>query len=261
MYKYVLLWTTLATNALQETFINRGTNALFLSGKIIRFSFSLFFLWLLRNTITAFSSYTVDQVILFYLTYQFIDTAAQIFYRGVYLFGNQIKSGDFDFALAKPISPLFQSLVGKPDINDAVFLIGTTVFSLFIASQLEVTVTTSSALLFSLLLINSFLIATGFHILVLCAGIFLTEVDGIIWLYRDITRLGQFPVTAYLEPLRSLLLFVIPVGVLFTVPVEVLLGLLNPMGALLACMFGVGFLALTLKVWSSSLKQYQSASS
>ncbi len=261
MHKYFIIWATLASSALQETFINRGTNALFLSGKVIRFAFSLLFLLLLKNNLSSFSTYTVDQVIVFYLTYQFIDTLAQVFYRGVYLFGNQIKSGDFDFSLSKPISPLFQALVGKPDINDTLFLIGTTVFSVLMASQLAITITPITFILFCILLCNSFIVATALHILVLVAGIHLTEVDGIIWLYRDVTRLGQFPVTAYIEPLRSLLLFVIPVGILFTVPVDVLLGFVSPVGALLTCLFGIGLLLCSVKIWHWSLKHYQSASS
>ena len=195
------------------------------------------------------------------MVYQFIDTVPQILYRGVYLFSNLVRTGEFDFMLLRPINPLFGALTGKPDINDALFLIPSTALSLWIISQLSLTITTASVALFSILMLNSIILATALHILVLVVGILTTEVDGVIWMYRDVSRMAQFPVSIYFEPLRSLLYFIVPVGIMVTIPAEVLLGKHSLYVVLFSCLFSGGFMFLSLKLWNWSLTKYQSASS
>ncbi len=260
-HTYWKVWKTIATNALQETFINRGSNILFLISKSIRLLFMLLFLWILRSTVKTIGDYTSDQMVVFFLVYQFVDTFAQILYRGVYLFSHLVRTGDFDSMLIKPISPLFRALTGKPDINDAVFLIPSTALSIWILTQLSLTITLQSSLLFLVLLSNSLLLATALHILVLVVGILTTEVDGVIWLYRDLSRMAQFPVSVYIQPLRSILYFVVPVGIMMTIPAETLLGVSSPAVIMFSCLFGIVFFLGSLKLWHWSLKKYQSASS
>lgn len=258
---YLRVWWITAGNALQSAFINRGSNVLFFLGKLLRFSMSLVFLWLLKERNLGIAGYTADQTIVFFLTYQMVDITAQVFYRGVYEFGSLIRSGEFDGLMVRPISVLFRSLTGKPDLNDALFLLPTTVVSLLIVSSLQLSITFSSIVWYFVLLLNSLLIATSLHILVLTFGVVTAEVENLIWTYRDLTRLGQFPITMYLEPLRTILFFVVPVGFMFTVPAQVLINSVPSHSILLSSFIGVGFFILSLRIWRWGLKQYSSASS
>lgn len=258
---YMKVWKITALNALQEAFINRWSNLIFIFGKFIRLFMSLLFFYLIRGQIKQFADYSLDQMLVFFLTYQFIDTLAQVFFRGVYMFSQQVRTGEFDFLLLKPISPLFRALTGKPDINDFFFLFPSTGVSLYLISQLDVTITLASGLWFLVLLINSFLIITAFHIFVLVIGVLTTEVDGVIWMYRDLTQLGQFPVNIYLQPLREILFFLIPVGMMITIPSQVLLGLAPSYSLILTFGIGVSFFVVSYQIWIWSLKRYSSASS
>lgn len=256
---YWLIWYTTAANALQQAFVSPWTNALFFLGKAIRFSMMLAFLFVLRRANAGMAGYTADQVVVFFLTYQLVDISTQILYRGVYMFSPLIRDGRFDGFLSKPMSPLFRALTGHPDINDTLFLLPVLVSTAWIFSTLELALTGVGIAWYLLLLANGFLIATGLHILILAAGILLTDVDGVIWLYRDLMRFGQFPAVVYAEPLRSVLYFVVPVGLMVTIPAEVLLGELTMpkiVGTLLA---GVGFLGVSLIAWKYALRQYSSA--
>jgi ABC-2 type transport system permease protein len=258
---YYKVWKMFALNAWQETFINRGSNLLFMLGKIIRLGVSLLFLFLIRENIDNFAGYTTDQLVVFFLTYQFIDLLSQVFYRGVYIFSNLVRSGEFDFLLSKPINPLFRSLTGKPDINDAFFLLPNLVVSLYIFSILDVTFTLQSLFWYLILLINSMLIVTAIHVLVLVVGILTTEVDGVIWIYRDLNSMGRFPVTIYMEPLRFILFFLVPIGAMITIPTEILLGLEPTYSALIASAVGITIFTLSLQIWKWALRQYSSTGS
>lgn len=256
---YWIVWSKIAQYGIAFTFINRGTITLLLAGKAVRFGMLLFFLLLIEKNIPNFAGYTTDQVLIFFLTYQFLDTVTQIFYRGVYRFSWQVRSGELDFYLSKPISPLFRILTGEPDILDMIFLVPTTILSIWIAMHLHLTFTLGAFLLYAVLVVNGFLIATGIHILVICLGILTTEVDNAIMLYRDINTLARFPVNIYKEPFRTLLFFIVPVGFMNTIPAQVLLHLQPSYAVPIAFAAGIGFFALSLGIWKISLKKYTSA--
>lgn len=256
---YWFIWYTIATHTLQETFLNRWTNALFLSGKAIRFGMFLFFLLLIRQSITLFAGYTPDQVVIIFLVYQFVDTLTQVFFRGVYTFSGQVRNGELDFYLSKPINPLFRILTGQPDLIDAFFLIPTTLISFWIIASSNVHITGNSIMLTIFLLVNSFLIATGFHILVICLGILTTEVDNTIMLYRDLSMLNRFPINIYREPLRSALFFILPIGLMITIPAQVLMNITPSLSTAITVTIGVVFFLLSLQAWKWSIKRYTSA--
>lgn len=222
---------------------------------------SLLVLLLIRSTIDEFAGYSTDEMIIFFLTYQFVEVLAQMFFRGVYMFSNKVRTGEFDFTLTKPINTLFQILTGHPDVIDVIFIIPTTIISIWIALQLDITVTAASFFWYLILLFMAFLIAAALHIIIISVGILTTEIDGAIWLYRDLIDMGRFPVTIYLEPLRFALFFLVPIGMMITIPSQILLNQPPTYSGLLAGIFGIGFLFISIKFWGWSLKQYSSASS
>jgi len=258
---YYKVWKILALNALQEAFVNRATNVLFMVGKAMRLVMTVAFLLLIRGNVQTFAGYSTDQLVIFFLMYQILDVSSQVLFRGVYLFSNLIKSGEFDFYLSKPINPLFRALTGLPDINDALFLVPNMVLAGYLLSTLSVHITITSAVLFFILCMNSFLMITALHIFILAVGILITEVDGMVWLYRDLTRLGQFPITMYAEPLRLALFFVVPIGFMLTIPAQVLSNLVPTYSVAFTLTVGILFFLLSLRTWSFAVKRYSSASS
>jgi ABC-2 type transport system permease protein len=258
---YCRVWYLTSSNALQQAFVNRYTNSLFFTGKVIRFAMTLLVLYLIKKNIDSFAGYSSDELIIFFLSYQFIDSLAQVFYRGTYLISNAIRSGNFDFLLVKPISPLFQALTGQPDFNDAIFIVPATLISIWIALQLDLNITLASFIWYLVLLANAFLIATALHILVIAVGIITTEIDHAVWIYRDFLQLGRYPVTIYLAPLKFALFFIIPIGMMITIPSEVLLNSPPTYSKLFAIFYGAFFFIASLKIWKVCLKHYSSASS
>jgi len=258
---YFKIWQHFGKNEWQVTFVNRASNLLFMIGKIIRLSMSLLFLMLIRENVEVFAGYTSDEMVVFFLTYQIIDILSQTLYRGVYIFSNLVRSGEFDFLLTKPINPLFRALTGKPDINDFLFLFPNILISFYLLSSLELNITLISSLWYFALVLNALLIATALHIFVLVVGVLSTEVDGVIWIYRDLNYMGRFPVSIYMEPLRFALFFLVPIGMMTTIPTEVLLGIAPTYSISIAFLVGIGSLILSLKTWNWALKKYSSTGS
>lgn len=260
MRRYFKIWLILTGIASQIAFQSRFGAGVFIMGKILRFLFFLLFLFLLSSKTNAIAGYSLWQIILFFLTFNLIDTLAQFFLREVYRFRSYVVSGNFDYILTKPISPLFRSLFGGSDILD-LSIIG--LFIAFVAFSIEKigSVSLFGIALYTILILNAFFIALAFHIFVLSMGVLTTEVDNTIMLYRDITQMGRVPVDIYKEPLQGILTFAIPVGIMMTFPAKALMGLLSPSSVVASFFIGTLFVILSLWLWRFSLKYYSSASS
>jgi ABC-type uncharacterized transport system permease subunit len=70
--------------------------------------------------------------------------------------------------------------------------------------------------------------------------------------------MAMFPVDIYREPLRGILTFVIPVGMMMTFPVKGLLGMINWKLLTASLLLGSLSLLFALWAWSKALKKYQS---
>lgn len=260
LIRYIKIWWILAVAGIQVVFQSRFGAVLFLIGKVLRFAFMLFFLIILVTKTKALVGYTFWQVILFYATFNLLDTVPQFLFRNVYKFRVQVVNGSFDNLLTKPFPALFFPLFGGSDILDVSILILS--LSLLGISIFHIdNITLFHVIAYLILLANGFLLALAFHIFVLAIGVLTTAVDNTIMLYRDLTQMGRWPIEIYQEPFRSILTFVIPIGIMMTFPVKGLLGMLSL--PLLVGSLGVGILAvlLSLLFWRYSLRKYTSASS
>lgn len=260
MKKYVKLWWLLTLNATQTTLASRFGATIFLFGKFLRFGFFFFFLFVLLGRAQTLAGYNATQVFFFYLTFNLIDDIPQLFFREVYRFRQQVLSGNFDYYLVRPISVLFRSLFGGSDILDIPLTLIIVVLLFMVGAHLPgITLLTFIAYIF--LVVNAVLIAAAFHIGVLCLGVLTTEVDNSIMLYRDFTQMGRFPIDIYKEPLRGVLTFVIPVGIMMTIPAKVLMGIFTPQILVVSFAIGITSFMLSILLWRYALRAYASASS
>lgn len=255
--RYLIYWLKTSELTFESLIADKLSSILFITGKLLRFSFMLGFLFAIKEKIKLVSGYNVDQLVVFFLIYNLFDLAGQLFYRGVYWFRNEIISGDLDFKLVKPISPLFQILTSHTDFLDIPQLFIVTIILIIRLPH----VTWQNVLVFSLLSLTSLIILTAVHIFVAAIGVITTEVDHTIWIFRSLSGMAQAPVDIYSEAVRTFLTFVIPIGLIFTFPAKALYGLLNPALIFWTISFALVFYYLSIKFWYYSLKQYASASS
>ena len=121
--KYLKVWWLYTIISFQTQLNVRWGLLLFLIAKILRFAMYILFIVILLTETRLLAGYSLDQMILFFLSFNLVDMLAQLFLREVYRFRAQIVSGNFDFYLIKPVNPLFRSLFGGPDLLDFLTLI------------------------------------------------------------------------------------------------------------------------------------------
>jgi ABC-2 type transport system permease protein len=256
---YFKIWLLMSKNSFLVVLAQKKVLFIFLLGKILRFIFFMTFLYFLVSGANSLMGYSVNQTIFFFLTFMVIDTTAQFFYREVYRFRSLVVSGDFDLVLTKPFSSLFRVLMGGADVIDLITIPPLYAVTFYYGSLL--TPSAPQVYLYITLLISGFLISTSFHILVLAIGIITLEVDHTMMIYRDISSMARFPVDIYKQPLRGVLTYLLPIGVMITLPAKALMGYVTPFGIFISISFGVLTLYLAISFWNLALQKYSSASS
>ena len=260
MLFYLRIWWLCSLQSAKIALESRFGVVLFLIGKTLRFLLFLLFILFITIRVEQIAGYTVWEMVLFFAAFNLVDDISQLCFREVYRFRKSVVSGDFDYTLTKPISPLFRSLLGGVDILDLPLFFLSVALLIFALVNMQ---NTSFLYIgtFLLLMGNALLIATAVHIFVLALGILTTEVDNTLWLYRDLAQMGRIPVDVYKEPLRGFITFVIPVGIMMTFPAKALMGMLSLQHMLLAFVIGGVLLLFAFQFWKFSLKRYASASS
>ncbi len=226
----------------------------------MRISLFLFFLTFIFKGAVELGGYSREQIIFFYLSFNLVDTLSQLLFREVYRFRALIVNGGLDLILTKPIHPLIRVLLGGPDLLDVIMLVLIFTATLWYGLA-HITTSPGLWLLYLFLLINGLVISAAFHILVLGLGVVTTSVDHLILIYRDLTSMLRIPIDVYIEPLRSLLTFVIPLGIMISFPPQSLMGILNFKLIIISFLFALISIFAALKFWNFTLKNYQSASS
>lgn len=257
MKRYFIYWWKNSALSLQAVLTNRLSSILFLIGKFARFGLFIGFLLALRMSLTDLAGYSFDQLVVFFLIYNLFDLIGQIFYRGIYWFRYEIISGDFDFRLTKPINPLFQILTSYTDFLDIPLLAVVIVMLALNWNKVD------SGQIFSFIIVSilSILLITSIHILVAAVGVITTAVEHTIWMFRDFATMARVPVDIYINPIRIFLTYIVPVGLVFTLPAQTLFGQLTLLNLFLAFAVSIGFYLLSLRVWRYALQRYASASS
>lgn len=256
---YLRIWFFMSKNSFMIMLSQKKIFVLFLTGKLLRFAFFGAFLYFLVLGAEDLAGYTVKQTIFFFLTFNVVDIMAQFLFREVYRFRQKVVSGDFDLILVKPFNSLFRVLMGGADVIDFV-TIPPLMFAVWYVGK-DLGPTFLQTVMYVSLLVNGFVIATAFHIGVLSLGIITLEVDHTVMIYRDMTNLGRLPVDIYKQPLRGVLTYLVPVGLMITIPAKALMGLAAPLSIFASFLVAGLLFFASLRFWDIALKSYASASS
>ena len=256
---YIKIWWMMSKNAFMMYFNQKSILAIFLAGKIFRFTFFIIFLYFLVSGSKGLAGYNTNQIIFFFLSFNVIDITSQFLFREVYRFRTLVVSGDLDLILTKPINPLFRILFGGADVIDLITIPPVVAATIYMGAKLGPSAV--SVFLYILLIINSLLISTAFHILVVSMAIITLEIDHTVMIFRDLSRLGTVPIDVFKQPLRGFITYVVPIGIMLSFPAKAFLGLLDWNSVIASFVFGITSIFMTLRFWNFAIKKYTSASS
>lgn len=259
---YLKVWLKLTAQQFQSQVANsRGAAVLFIFGKLFRLASALLLVYVVVGKAKLIAGYSLNEAVFLLMIFNLSQTLSQLFLRGVYIFRQKVVDGTFDFYLLNPLSELFYSLFSYTDPLDIIVTTPYIIFTLWAWVHAGYAITLTSLLILALVLILATLMVVAWHIVIISVGVKYLEVDNTVMLYRDLERMGAFPVAIYGKFGENLLTYVFPFALMATIPARIVFGLYNPWWLLIFALLVVFQLKLSLWFWHKSLESYSSASS
>jgi ABC-2 type transport system permease protein len=262
--RYLRLIGSFVTLAVENILAYRVNFSISLLNTMLSFGTGILAILVLFSQVEAIRGWTLSSTLALLGTYLILSALRRLFIgpslEALAGADGEIWTGTFDFTLLRPIDVQFLAsirhwqpmavldfLLGGGVLLAAVLRLGQTLTPISVAAFI-LTLFAAVVILYALLL--------GFSALVFWSPGFLFT-----WLFNAFFQMARYPVGLYPGWLRLVLTWVIPVGIMTTVPAQALSGELS--GAMLAgsLALAAGLFTVATVLFRTGLRRYASASS
>jgi ABC-2 type transport system permease protein len=213
--------------------------------------------------VDAIGGWSRGQMLIFIGTFSMINGLNMlIYFFGVLDIPNKIREGGLDLYLTKPVNPLLRVTFESVDLGSApLLLLSGGIIAYGIAVE-GIAVTLPLTLGYSALTLLMTLLWYDMEVILRTLPFFFIGANAIDRMEGNLMTLNfRVPGVIYKGVFKVLFWFVLPYGIMATVPTQALTGALTPLGLLYALGIVVLFTALALRFWRFGLSRYKSASS
>ena len=171
-----------------------------------------------------------------------------------------VRLGTLDFTLTKPADAQLLVSVRQIDIWRLVDVgLGATVLG-YAVVRLQQNLGLAQAAAFALTLVAGVAIIYSFLLTLSTLAFWLVRLENILVIFGSMYEAGRWPVGIYPVWLRVTLTFLVPVAFAITIPVEALVGRLEPSTFVVTLLLGGVFLLASRWFWKRGLGHYSGAS-
>ncbi len=171
-----------------------------------------------------------------------------------------VRMGTLDFTLTKPADAQLLVSVKQVEVWRLLDVAIGTVVLLVAVLQLGERIGVERALGFALAMVGGLAIVYSFLLILATLAFWLVRLENIMVIFGSMYEAGRWPVGIYPPWLRVALTVVVPVAFAITVPVETLVGRLEPTTLLLTVGLAAAFLIGSRWFWRVGLRHYTGAS-
>ena len=215
------------------------------------------------SQVDSIGGWSRGQMMIFVGTFSMINALNMlIYFFGIVDLPGKIKRGELDQYLTKPISPLLRLTFENTDLG-SIFLV---VFSILIVccgvSVGGISVSFLHGLCYAALVLLMTLLYYDMELILRSVTFLVISAAGIQALEDQLLQLNfKVPGFLYKGAVKVLFYFVLPYGIMSTVPTQFLTRSITASGLAAAVATAVSFTALALWFWRFGLKHYKSAGS
>ena len=204
----------------------------------------------------GFPGWNFYEVLLMQSVFSLSNGLACIMFSGVLWTTMQhIREGSFEIVLLRPVNPLFFLIASNFDPGSAGLIIGGGV--LFAFSIAHTGIASLAAIpQFLLLFMGGFAVMAGMQMIMAATSFKWVGNSRIPEIFDSIMNFGKYPVTIFPRAIKSIVTFVIPVGMIGFFPASALLGRLEP-AVLFAVAPCVLFMLLGIWLYQYMVKLYE----
>jgi len=259
--RYLHLYRVFLSQNLKEDMIYRS-NFITLAVMDIGFvSVSVILFKIIFTHVTSIAGWTFHQSVILIGSVGIIREMAYLtFRRGFLELGNHIRKGTFDTFMVRPIAPnihlAFRHISISESFGEAITGVVLVIYGILHLNNW----TWVSIPLYIIFLLNSLFVYYGFSLLINSIVFWVIktqELNTIVYFFMETSR---YPGDIYRGVGKFIFTFIIPIGIIATVPASVLTGRTSWSSALIALFVGISFLTTGILVWRKSIEHYSSAS-
>lgn len=260
--KYIKLYLlTLKMNTM-DMVANRGNFAVWAVVNVASFIVNIAFFDFIYSQISTINGWNYYQaLIVLGVSSIFIGLGSASFFPFFWSFAQQIRNGDFDTKLIKPVDIQFQSAFSWLDLEDIVsFPLGLVIIG-FALHHLGFVPSLINVFLFVVLVVNAMVLLFSLATLVLSMTFKFVRVDASAAFFWSIVNISRYPAKAINATSIFAQMFVVPLALLTSVPAEVIFGRIEWPWIIGALSSGVVLFIFSRWVFLRSVRNYTSASS
>ena len=224
-------------------------------------------IYFLFQRFSHLDEWKLPEVAVFFGLISFSFAIADALARGFDLFGEQVRTGDFDRLLLRPRSTVLQLLGQELTLKRVGRLFQGTVILGWGLSSLHLTITLSRLGLLTWIIIGNIGLFVGLVIIqaTLCFWT-VDSLEAMNTLTYGGSFIARYPLSIYDRWLRRIFIWIVPLGCTNYFPIVALLGHRDPLGSSLWLQWispgaGLIFFFLALQLWKVGVRHYRSTGS
>ncbi len=227
------------------------------------FLVQLFTFNVIYGQVDSIGGWSRGQMLIFIGTFSMINGLNMVIYFfGVLTVPGKIREGLLDHYITKPVSPLLRLTFENVDPGSLPLLLLSAAILAYGLAVEGIAVTAPLILGYAALTLLMTLLWYDMELILRTLPFFFIAATAIEQFEGNVIELNfKIPGVLYKGALRVLFYFVLPYGIMATVPTQFITGALTPLGLAEALAVVVGFTAFALWFWRIGLRHYKSASS
>jgi ABC-2 type transport system permease protein len=215
------------------------------------------------SQVDSIGGWSSGKMIIFVGSFSLINALNMIiFFFGTNDIPNKIKNGELDHYLTKPVNPLLRLTFESIDLGSVPLAIASIILILYGVKKLDMKVTVANFIIYFLLILMMTLLWYDLMIILRTIPFFTISAANIDHIEGTLIELClKIPGTLFTGVYKLIFYFLLPYGIMATLPTQMITGTLSLRGFLYCCFIVLLFTTVTLKFWKFGLKHYKSASS
>ncbi|MDR1060808.1 MAG: ABC-2 family transporter protein [Clostridiales bacterium] len=215
------------------------------------------------SQVDSIGDWSYGQMIIFVGTFSAVNALNMlIYFFGIVDIPGKIKRGDLDLYLTKPVSPLLRLTFESVNVGSLPLVAMSALIVRYGASAANVDVSLPLGLGYAALVLLMTLLWYDMEIILRSIPFLVITANGIMRVEGEIIGLNfKVPGALYKGFFKILFYFLLPYGIMATIPTQFLTRSVSPAGIAAAVLTVAAFTAFALWFWKFGLRHYKSASS
>ncbi len=215
------------------------------------------------GTVTSIGGWQKGEIILFIGSFSLINALNMtLYFFGVISIPDKIKTGKLDYYLTKPVNSLFYISFESINLGSGLLVVLSLVILLYGVNILNKPISMAKIGVYVYVILMMTILFYDIMLLFRTIAFYLIEADGLLRVEEECIGLCmQIPGVLFQKVFKVVFYFILPYGIMGTIPAQVLAGTVTKSNLILATLITILFTVAAIAFWNHSRKRYDSASS